>query len=141
MASLPAVASSTRPLLRSPASALGVEPSPGRPATAATVSRQVAITDGSKSLQPCGGGTGVADWPGRAWRPSPPESAPGPWTSGGDSGLGTGAGLKVWPAAVPSKLAHPDSSRMPQASGARPGATAVPVRMIPEGRRSPVNLG
>ena len=126
--------------MRSPANALGVEPSPGSPATAATVSRQVAITDESKSLQPWGGGTGAADWPGRGCLPSLPESAPGPWTSGGDSGLGTGAGLNVWPAAVSSNRAHPAGSRTPQATIAS-RAERYRVRMIPQPRCRCVNHG
>ena len=98
------------------------------------------MTAGSKSLQPCGGGTGVADWPGRACLPSPPESAPGPWTSGGDSGLGTGAGLKVWPAAVSSNRAQPAGSRTPQAKIAS-RADRYRVRMIPQPRGRRVNHG
>lgn len=115
--SFSATASMIRPLLRSPASALGAVPSPGIAATAATVSRQVAMTALSKSLHPCGGGTGVGVWfrplP-RPW-PGSPASPPGP-TWGGTSGDGGLTGVNFCPAAVLSNSAQPESINAPQAS-------------------------
>ena len=64
----------------------GFAPSPGSAATAVTVSRQVAMTSGLKSVHPCGGGTEVR---------SPPDGPPGRLglCSPGSSGRGPACGV------------------------------------------------
>src|SRR5699024_3615694 len=111
------------PVLRSPARTLIFPPLPGSAATVETVSRHVAITALSWSVQPSGGGIservsgcrlGPLDVPG------PVLSAPGISGWGPACGRSVGVGVQERAATAESKSAHPTAS-----IAAQPTATSA----------------